>query len=175
MQLYPGRKASQRLRLSCLPSWRANDGEPSLSFLSNSPGNRRRAILLPIGLLMLSMAVFGWGLQYKLSLYQGKDSISHLAPVAKLLSQKERPAVGQALARPAAAPAWPFLAWSACLIATLAFALCQAAARYLRSGSLEGGRHPLPPCLEAILRRPPPAASFPLQDFERLHLVPVCF
>ena len=42
------------------------------------------------------MAVFGWGLQYKLSLYQGKDSISHLAPEAKLLSQKERPTAAQA-------------------------------------------------------------------------------
>ena len=65
--------------------------------LSNSSGNRRRAVLLPLGLLMLSMAVFGWGLQYKLSLYQGKGSIAHLTPEAKLLSQKERP-------RPAGGP-----------------------------------------------------------------------
>ena len=59
---------------------------------------------------MLSMAVFGWGLQYKLSLYKGKDSISHLAPEAKLLSQKERPATGQAMdARPTELPAFPCL------------------------------------------------------------------
>ncbi len=68
-----------------------------MPILSNSSGNRHRAVLLPLGLLMLSMAVFGWGLQYKLSLYQGKDSITHLTPAAKLLSQKERPACGQVL------------------------------------------------------------------------------
>lgn len=36
------------------------------------------------------MAVFGWGLQYKVSLYHGHEAASHEIPVAKLLSQKER-------------------------------------------------------------------------------------
>jgi hypothetical protein len=122
--------------------------------LSNSPGNRRRAILLPIGLLMLCMAVFGWGLQYKLSLYQGKDSISHLAPVAKLLSQKERPVAGKTLvARPAWASAWPVF-----LILMMAFGLCPAAVRYLRTGGFEGSRSAFSPCLQDIFVRPPPVA-----------------
>ena len=38
----------------------------------------------------LVFAVFGWGLQYKLSLYDAPDSISHVVPQAKLLSNEER-------------------------------------------------------------------------------------
>ncbi len=125
---------------------------------SDSRRNGRRAFLLPFALLMLSMAVFGWGLQYKLSLYKGKDSISHLAPEAKLLSQKERPAVGQAVgARPAVLPAFPLL--PALLILALAPSLSQAAARYARTGSTEGSRALLPPCLQAVFLRPPPVLS----------------
>ena len=37
---------------------------------------------------MLSLAVFGWGLQYKLSLYQGKGSIAHLTPEAMSLLRR---------------------------------------------------------------------------------------
>jgi hypothetical protein len=126
-----------------------------LSTLSNSSGNRHRAVLLPLGLLMLSMAVFGWGLQYKLSLYQGKDSITHLAPAAKLLSQKERPAVGQVLSvRPVAWPVFPAL-----LMLALSCGLCQIAARYVRAGSMLRLRAPLPPCLLAIFLRPPPVLT----------------
>jgi hypothetical protein len=132
-----------------------------LPLLSNLQGNRRRAILLPIGLMMLCMAVFGWGLQYKLSLYQGKDSISHLAPVAKLLSQEERPVAGKTLvARRGWASAWPVF-----LILVMAFGLCPAAVRYLRTGGLEGSRSPFLPCLQDIFVRPPPVHSFLLKHF----------
>jgi len=55
-----------------------------------------------LGILFLAFAVFGWGLQYKLSLYDSPGSIAASTPHAKLLSQKERPAVARdaALARP---------------------------------------------------------------------------
>jgi hypothetical protein len=124
----------------------------------NSPGKRRFAFLLPLGLLMLSMAVFGWGLQYKLSLYQAKDSISHLTPEAKLLSQKERPVAAKAMdVRPSELPAFPLL--PALLMAALTPGLYQAAARYVRTASTEGSRAPLPPCLQAVFLRPPPVLS----------------
>jgi hypothetical protein len=115
--------------------------------------NRRRAVLLPIGLLMLCMAVFGWGLQYKLSLYKGKDSVSHLAPVAKLLSQKERPTTGQAIAALADPPVWPVF-----LMLALGLGLAPADARLLRSGSREEDPDPLPPPIRALFLRPPPIA-----------------
>jgi hypothetical protein len=124
----------------------------------NSPGKRRFAFLLPLGLLMLSMAVFGWGLQYKLSLYQAKDSISHLTPEAKLLSQKERPVARLAMdARPPELPAFPLL--PALLMVAFTPGLYQAATRYARTASTEGSRAPLPPCLQAVFLRPPPVLS----------------
>src|ERR1700733_4763521 len=103
---------------------------------------------------MLSLAVFGWGLQYKLSLYQSKNSIAHLTPEAKLLSQKERPAATQGLvARLPEVPAFPFVA-AFVLVASF---LVRAAARYLRAGSMEKSRPPRPPCLQTLFFRPPPA------------------
>jgi hypothetical protein len=69
-----------------------------LQFSGNTRRKRYFAFLLSFGLLTLSMAVFGWGLQYKLSLYQGRSSVAHLTPEAKLLSQKERPLLGQTAA-----------------------------------------------------------------------------
>jgi hypothetical protein len=130
----------------------------SVRDLYSLPRGRRCAFLLPLGLLMLSMAVFGWGLQYKLSLYQGKDSITHLAPEAKLLSQKERPTAGQAIdVRPAELPAFLFL--PAILMLTLTAGLPQAAAGYVRTGITKGLGTALPPCLQAVFLRPPPVLS----------------
>jgi hypothetical protein len=107
---------------------------------------------------MLSLAVFGWGLQYKLSLYQAKNSIAHLTPEAKLLSQKERPATAQALgARTPEVPAFP--AFAAFVFVAVASLLRQAAARYVRTGSMERSRPTRPPCLQALFFRPPPVLS----------------
>ena len=129
--------------------------ETSVGLFRNSSGSRR-AVLFPLGLLMLSLAVFGWGLQYKLSLYQSKNSIAHLTPEAKLLSQKERPAATQGLvARLPEVPAFPFVA-AFVLVASF---LVRAAARYLRAGSMEKSRPPRPPCLQTLFFRPPPALT----------------
>src|ERR1700722_12761941 len=123
-----------------------------------SPGRRRRAFLLPLSLLMLSMAVFGWGLQYKLSLYKSKNSITHLAPVAKLLSQKERPLAAQpANERPTDLPSLPQISFA--VVVALAPGLFRATARYRRIGTIEKARAPFPPCLELLFFRPPPFLS----------------
>ena len=123
--------------------------------LRKSFRNGHSAFLLALGLLTLSAAVFGWGLQYKLSLYQGKDSITHQMPEAKLLSQKERPAVVQTVhANPTGLPAFALL--PIFLVVTLAAGLSRAAARYIRTGSVERSRPPVPPCLQAVFFRPPP-------------------
>ena len=124
-----------------------------MQFSGNTRRKRRWAFLLSFGLLTLSMAVFGWGLQYKLSLYQAKGSTAHLTPEAKLLSQKERPTVGQTQAtRPVEPPASPI--FPALLIVTLAASLCQAVARYTRTGSVEKSRPRCPPAF-----RPSPSAA----------------
>ncbi len=123
--------------------------------LRKSFSNGHSAFLLALGLLMLSAAVFGWGLQYKLSLYQGRDSITHQMPEAKLLSQKERPAVVQTVsASPTGLSAVSLL--PVFLVVTVTAGLVRATTRYVRTGSVERSRTPLPPCLQAIFLRPPP-------------------
>jgi hypothetical protein len=56
----------------------------------NSP-NRRIPALTSMGIFFLAIAVFGWGIKYKLSLYDAPGSFSTHITQAKLLSQKERP------------------------------------------------------------------------------------
>ena len=122
-----------------------------VAWFRNSSGSRR-AVLLPLGLLMLCLAVFGWGLQYKLSLYQAKTSIAHLTPEAKLLSQKERPATTRALgARTPEVPAFP--AFAAFVFVAMASLLRQAAARYVRTGSIERSRPPRPRAMRCFVSK----------------------
>jgi hypothetical protein len=45
-----------------------------------------------VSILLLALAVFGWGLHSKLSLYHIGARASATAPLAKLLSERERPA-----------------------------------------------------------------------------------
>jgi hypothetical protein len=45
-----------------------------------------------VSILLLAFAVFGWGLHSKLSLYHVRARASETAPIAKLLSERERPA-----------------------------------------------------------------------------------
>jgi hypothetical protein len=44
-----------------------------------------------VSILLLALAVFGWGLHSKLSLYHIRARASETAPTAKLLSERERP------------------------------------------------------------------------------------
>jgi hypothetical protein len=44
-----------------------------------------------VSVLLLALAVFGWGLHSKLSLYHVRAHDSETAPIAKLLSERERP------------------------------------------------------------------------------------
>jgi hypothetical protein len=54
--------------------------------------SRRVPILSAMGIFLLACAVFGWGLQYKISLYDQANGQSASIPHAKLLSERERPA-----------------------------------------------------------------------------------
>jgi hypothetical protein len=57
---------------------------------TNSP-NRRASVATVFAVLLLAFTVFGWGTAYRLSLYQHDGGSSSTIPIAKLLSQKERP------------------------------------------------------------------------------------
>lgn len=58
---------------------------------------RRFSQLMALGAVLLGLAVFVWGLGYKLSLYGLPGSPSTHMVQAKLLSQKERPRAAQGL------------------------------------------------------------------------------
>lgn len=57
--------------------------------------NRRASTVTVFAILLLAFTVFGWGIGYKLSLYD-PSSPSTIIPAAKLLSQKERPSAEKA-------------------------------------------------------------------------------
>ncbi len=50
----------------------------------------RRWKRLPLAMLLLALAVFGWGLHYKLTLYGQSVQVRASEPAAKLLSERER-------------------------------------------------------------------------------------
>lgn len=59
-----------------------------LNFL---PKTRRAVLPLTVGLLVLGIAVFGWGLHYELSLYHSEHTIGHHWQPASLFTERERP------------------------------------------------------------------------------------
>ena len=52
---------------------------------------REGRFAIGVSILLLAFAVFGWGLHSKLSLYHARARASQTAPIAKLLSERERP------------------------------------------------------------------------------------
>ena len=54
--------------------------------------SRQSHFVIGVSVLLLALAVIGWGLHSKLSLYHIRASASETAPIAKLLSERERPA-----------------------------------------------------------------------------------
>jgi hypothetical protein len=52
--------------------------------------NRRSGFFGILAFLGLAICVFSWGLQYKLSLYDPPQAVSHQFPTAKLLSKNEQ-------------------------------------------------------------------------------------
>jgi hypothetical protein len=120
--------------------------------------------LTGMGILILVCAVFGWGLQYKLSLYEASGSHSTLIPHAKLLTQEQRPVSLQdgASKRPLYTRQQLPIVYPLLLITALAMGLCLAAAIYMRtSGTHEASRQQRYAHFYFFFFRPPPA-SLPL-------------
>ncbi len=56
---------------------------------------RRNSIVTALGIVTLAFAIFGWGVQYKLSLYDAPAGHTISVAQAKLLSPKERTVAAQ--------------------------------------------------------------------------------
>lgn len=61
--------------------------------MSQMTTRRLNFSLLTIVFFGLALSVFTWGLQYKLSLYDPPQAVSHSIPIAKLLSKDEQATV----------------------------------------------------------------------------------
>ncbi len=59
------------------------------------PSARCNSIVTALGIVTLAFAIFGWGVQYKLSLYDAPAGHTISVAQAKLLSPKERPMAAQ--------------------------------------------------------------------------------
>jgi hypothetical protein len=64
-----------------------------ISTMTSASTKRRFASWFVFTFLGLAMAVFAWGLAYKLSLYDPPQAVSRQMPQAKLLSREQQPSV----------------------------------------------------------------------------------
>ncbi len=71
----------------------------------------RNSILTAIGIFLVALSVFGWGVQYRVSLYHAPSSHRTTIPEAKLLSPRERTEADKSLppSRPAPLSVEPVL------------------------------------------------------------------
>jgi len=110
-------------------------------------------------MFLLAFAVFSWGVQYKLSLYDPPAKPSSRMAEAKLLSQKERAPVSNASESTLADAAQPILpVLFAYLTGAILMALDLFAASESRSDVRARAQLPKQPSQSFFFFRPPPAA-----------------
>jgi hypothetical protein len=110
-----------------------------------------------MGMLFLAVAVFTWGLQYKMSLYSPSSGLNASVPHAKLLSQKERPEPNVASIRPDSTQDRSPVSYAILLFASIVCSLVVAVIVQTRSLSLDkGSRQQRFAALDFFSFRPPP-------------------
>jgi hypothetical protein len=128
------------------------------------PPSRIKSILwsrFTLSLLGLAFCVFAWGLQYKLSLYDPPQAISHEMPHAKLLSKDqqshadESPLLRVEVGSDKAATVWLSIGLFALILALDPPFCLDQSGRY--SAKNEPVRSPSHANLNAFFFRPPPA------------------
>lgn len=118
---------------------------------------RRIHALNVMGMLFLAVAVFTWGLQYKMSLYNASSGLAASVPHAKLLSEKERPESNVASIKPDSTQDRSPLSYTIFLFASIVCSLVVAVTIQIRSSSLDkGSRQQRFAALDFFSFRPPP-------------------
>jgi hypothetical protein len=114
-----------------------------------------------LGILLLAIAVFGWGIKYKLSLYDAPGSFSTHIAQAKLLSQKERPVAHTAVdsARAASPQGYSSILGAAIWAATFIFTLQLAVALRCATLTADGLLRPRFAHSSFFSFRPPPITA----------------
>lgn len=123
----------------------------------------RTSIRVVMGIVFLALAVFGWGVKYKISLYDPPGSVSSHMSHAKLLSQKERPVSSDkvSLLRPSLLEAQSSISYPEFSIAAIVLVLCcTASIRMLtRAQDVDPYRRRCSFNSIYFFFRPPPASS----------------
>jgi Na+/H+-dicarboxylate symporter len=124
----------------------------------NSP-NRRASVVTAIAVLFLAFTVLGWGTAYKMSLYHRAGDPSSGVPIAKLLSQKERPSAAKVVESllPASPNHQPSGYCSAIIIVALMFGLQLTFSGLMLEAGLDDSRKQRSAHTSYFSFRPPPA------------------
>jgi hypothetical protein len=126
----------------------------------------RTSIRVVMGIVFLALAVFGWGVKYKISLYDPPGSISTSMSHAKLLSQKERPVSSENLdlVHPPLPEAQSSISYPAFFIAAVVLVVCCTASMRMltKAQDADSDRRRCSVHSNYFFFRPPPA---PLPSF----------
>jgi hypothetical protein len=119
--------------------------------------NRRASIVTSLAVLFLAFTVLGWGTAYKASLYHSDNSPS--IPIAKLLSQKERPSTTKVVERllPEFPNHQPSIYYSTIIIVALMFGFQLTFSGSMLEVGLDDSRKQLSVHASFFSFRPPPA------------------
>lgn len=120
--------------------------------------NSRKWNILALCILGLAVAVFAWGLRYKLSLYKSAPVAAHHVASAKLLSNRERPADVAVQVDRALTPVVVPMLFCASLVLFAGVLLDpRRQSRWAFQRLLNWRRRPLPQASRALFFRPPPS------------------
>lgn len=118
----------------------------------------RKWNILALSILGLAVAVFAWGLRYKLSLYKSAPVAVHHVSSAKLLSNRERPADVAVQVERATTPVVVPAVFCAALVRFSGLLLGpRQESRWTFQRALNWQRRPLPQALRPLFFRPPPS------------------
>lgn len=118
----------------------------------------RKWNILALSILGLAVAVFAWGLHYKVSLYKSPPVDWHHVASAKLLSNRERPAnVVLQVERAMTPVVVPTVFCASLVLFTGLFIDPRRQSRWIVQRSLNPQRRPLPQASLPLFFRPPPA------------------
>ena len=115
-----------------------------------------RGPAISILVMLMGFAVFGWGLHYKLSLYEAPTASSAREPAAKLLSNQERASVQANSSLDA--PTAPHRL--ALIFAAVLFLMCSPACNLLQTMNRPRAFSRERRLLGSLFRRPPPSLLF---------------
>jgi hypothetical protein len=121
--------------------------------------NRRPSVVNIIAVLFLALTVLGWGTAYKASLYHSDNRSAPSIPIAKLLSQKERPSTTKVVERllPELPSHQPSIYYSTILIVALMFGLQLTLTGAMLEVGLDDSRKQRSAHTSFFSFRPPPA------------------